>query len=87
VRCVDCGLEMAISDKKRPINKDGSLSKRKPQKLYDVDHIDGITPLVNPITGLGDYWVSMMTGPLQILCKNCHSKKTAKQTTERSRNK
>jgi hypothetical protein len=29
----------------------------------------------------------MMTGPLQILCKACHSKKTAKQTTARSCNK
>jgi hypothetical protein len=76
VKCVACGLEMATADKKRPINKDGSLSKRKPQKLYDVDHIDGITPMLDPIYGLGGYWVSMMTGKLQTLCKSCHSDKT-----------
>ena len=76
VRCVKCGLEMAISDKKKPINKDGSVSKRRPQKLFDVDHIDGITPLGDPIYGVGPYWESMMTGPLQILCKGCHRKKT-----------
>ena len=87
VKCAECGKEMAISDKQKPINKDGSLSKRKAQKLYDVDHLLGITPLEDPIYGLGAYWESMMTGPLQILCKSCHSIKTAKQATERSNNK
>ena len=76
VKCACCGFEMATADKKRPVNKDGSLSKRKAQKLYDVDHIDGITPMVDPIYGLGAYWASMMTGRLQILCKPCHAKKT-----------
>jgi len=76
VTCVHCGLVMAIADKKRPVNRDGSLSKRKPQKLFDIDHIDGITPLGDPIYGLGAYWVSMMTGALQILCKGCHAQKT-----------
>ena len=85
VKCVECGLEMWIGDKKKPINKDGSLSKRKPQKLFDVDHINGIVPLVDPINGLEPYWVSLMTGPLQILCKPCHAIKTAKQTAERNK--
>ena len=76
VRCAECGLEMAIADKAKPINKDGSVSKRKPQKLFDVDHIDGITPMQDPITGLGAYWESMMTGRLQVLCKPCHVEKT-----------
>jgi hypothetical protein len=77
VRCVGCGLEMALADKKKPINKDGTVSKRKAQKLYDIDHVHGITPLGNPITGLGPYWESMMTGELQVLCKEkCHRAKT-----------
>ena len=76
VRCAECGLEMAIADKKKPVNKDGSVSKRKAQKLYDCDHIHGITPMTDPIKGLGPYWESMMTGELQILCKPCHAKKT-----------
>jgi len=76
VKCVECGLLMAIADKKKPINKDGSVSKRRAQKLFDCDHVDGITPLGDPIYGLGAYWVSMMTGPLQILCKECHANKT-----------
>jgi hypothetical protein len=83
VKCEACGLEMAIADKKKPINKDGSVSKRKAQKLFDCDHINGITPMVDPIYGLGDYWVSMMTGPLRIMCKPCHAKRTAEQTKER----
>jgi hypothetical protein len=87
VKCEECGLEMAIADKQRPVNKDGTLSKRKPQKLFDVDHVDGITPLVDPIKGLAPYWESMMTGPLQILCKPCHAEKTAKQATQRSNSK
>jgi hypothetical protein len=77
VRCeCGCGAEMATSAKEKPINQDGSVSKRRPMKLFDVDHIDGITPMVDPIYGLGPYWASMMTGKLQILKKTCHAKKT-----------
>lgn len=76
VRCVHCRREMALADRERPRNKDGKLSKRRPQKLFDVDHVDGITPLGDPIKDLGSYWESMMTGELQILCKSCHAKKT-----------
>ena len=84
VKCVECGLEMWIGETKVPINKDGSLSKRGPQKLFDVDHIHGITPLEDPIHGVAPYWESLMLGELQILCKPCHAEKTAKQTKERS---
>ena len=83
VACADCGREMALADKEKPRNKDGSVSKRKPQRLFDVDHINGITPLSNPITGLGAYWESMMTGPLQVLCKSCHSSKTTTEARKR----
>jgi hypothetical protein len=76
VQCVACDLEMWVGAKARPVNKDGSLSKRRPQKLFDVDHVDGITPLGDPIKGLGPYWESMMMGELQILCKPCHAIKT-----------
>lgn len=76
VRCVACRREMALAARERPRNTDGSLSKRRPQKLFDVDHIDGITSLDDPIHDLGPYWTSMMTGELQILCKACHAKKT-----------
>jgi len=84
VTCVECGLQMAIADKKRPVNKDGKLSKRKPQKLFDTDHINGIVPMTDPITGLGPYWESLMLGPLQILCKPCHAGRTSVQTKERN---
>lgn len=80
VRCAECGREMALADKRKPVNKDGSISKRRPQKLFDVDHIDGITPLSDPIYGLGAYWESMMTGRLQVLCKEkCHREKTERE--------
>ena len=83
VRCVACGLDMATSAKARPINKDGSISRRRPQKLFDVDHVHGITPLGDPIDDLGPYWRSMMRGELQILCKACHAKKTAADAKNR----
>lgn len=76
VKCAQCDLEMWVNDKKKPLNKDGSVSKRKPQRLFDVDHIDGITPLDDPIYGVGPYWESMMVGELQVLCKPCHAEKT-----------
>ena len=76
VRCAETGLEMAIADKKKPINKDGSVSKRRAQKLFDIDHVHGITPLEDPIKDLGPYWESMMTGELQVLSKEAHAKKT-----------
>ncbi|MDB4261487.1 hypothetical protein N9878_01330 [bacterium] len=83
VRCVACNLDMAISAKAKPINKDGSLSRRRPQKLFDVDHVDGITPLGDPIRELGPYWQSMMLGELRILCKACHLEVTDKQREAR----
>ena len=85
VKCACCGFEMALADKKKPVNKDGSVSKRRPQKLFDADHIDGITPMGDPIYGAGAYWVSLMTGPLRILCKPCHAGVTAEQTKERNK--
>jgi hypothetical protein len=84
VDCVSCGLAMATAAKAKPINKDGSVSKRSPQRLFDADHIDGITPMGDPIYGAGAYWVSLMTGPLRILCKPCHARRTAEQTKERN---
>ena len=83
VRCVWCGLEMALADKARPVNKDGSLSKRKPQRLFDVDHVHGIAPLSDPIFDLGKYWESMMTGELRVLCKACHAKHTEQQREDK----
>jgi len=87
VQCVECGLEMWIGAKKRPTNKDGSLSKRRPQRLFDVDHIDGIHQLVDPINDAGPFWVSLMTGRLRILCKGCHRIVTDAQTTSRAKEK
>lgn len=83
VRCAICGLEMATADKKKPINKDGSVSKRKAQKLFDADHVDGIASLKDPIKDLGAYWESMMMGELRILCKPCHAKRTEEQRKEK----
>lgn len=83
VRCECCGYEMATAAKEKPINQDGSVSKRKPQRLFEIDHIDGITSMTDPIYGLGPYWISMMTGPLRVMKKSCHAKRTAEQREER----
>jgi len=84
VDCKDCGRVMGCSEKeRRPLAK-GGLSK-KARSIFEVDHINGITPLTDIKTTLGFHFDSMIYGTQEIVCWQCHAKRTAQQTKERNR--
>ncbi len=78
VDCADCGRVMGVSEKARRTKKDGGLEK-KPKSVYEVDHVDGITPLKDIKETLGDYWHDLIYGDMEIVCVACHKARTAKQ--------
>lgn len=78
VSCVDCGRVMGVSEKERRTKRDGSLEKRA-KSVYEVDHVYNITPLGDIKTTLGPYFYDMIYGKMQILCVDCHKKKTFKK--------
>jgi len=80
--CVDCSRVMGVSEKEKRVKKDGSLEKRA-KSVYEVDHVKGITPLVDIQLTLGDYWYDMMYGEMEVVCVKCHKKRTARQTRNR----
>ena len=78
VDCQDCGRVMGCSEKeRRPLAK-GGLSK-KARSVYEIDHVDGITPLTDIRLTLGEHFHSMIYGRQQVLCYACHKRQTAKQ--------
>lgn len=78
VDCMDCGLVMGVTEKKKRTKKDGSLEK-KAKSVWEVDHVGGITPLGDIKETLGDYWHDLINGEMEIVCVQCHKKRTAKQ--------
>lgn len=84
--CVDCGRVMGVSEKERRVKKDGSLSK-KPRSVFEIDHVDGITPLGDIRETLGEHFYEMINGKQEVVCYKCHKERTAKQTTERNNSK
>ena len=68
---------MGKSQKFLPRLKNGQKAKRE-TLVYQVDHVKGIHKLKDFETDLQQYFNTMMYGKLQILCYECHSKKTAK---------
>jgi hypothetical protein len=75
VTCVDCGREMGVSEKERRTKKDGTLEKRA-KSVYEVDHINGITPMTDIKDTLGEYYHDLIYGDMRILCVACHKKHT-----------
>jgi hypothetical protein len=84
--CVDCGRVMGVSEKERRVKKDGNLEK-KAKSVYEIDHVNGITPLGIIRDTLGEHFYDMIFGKQEAVCFSCHKSRTAKQATERSRNK
>jgi|TARA_Y100000310_G_scaffold75313_1_gene71606 hypothetical protein len=78
VDCQDCGRVMGVSEKERRVKKDGTLSK-KPRSVFEVDHVNGITPLTDIQETLGDFWHDLIYGEQEIVCYACHKQRTAKQ--------
>lgn len=86
VDCVDCGREIGVGEKeRRPLAK-GGLSK-KARSVWEVDHVDGITPLTDIRLTLGEHFHDMIYGRQEVVCHACHKERTAKQTKERNKNK
>ena len=82
VDCCDCKRVMGCSEKeRRPLAK-GGLSK-KARSVYEIDHINGITPLTDIKETLGLHFHSMIYGQQEVCCWQCHAKRTAKQSKER----
>jgi len=84
VDCVDCGRTMGVNERERRVKRDGTLEK-KPKSVYEVDHINGITPLSDISKTIGDYYRDLIYGTMEIVCVECHKKRTAKQTKKRNK--
>lgn len=78
VSCADCGIEMGVSEKARRTKKDGTLEKRM-LSVYEINHINGITPMTDIKETLGDYYHSLIYGKMEVLCVSCHKKETEEQ--------
>ena len=82
VDCCDCKRVMGCGEKeRRPLAK-GGLSK-KARSVWEVDHINGITPLTDIKETLGLHFDSMIYGKQEVCCYQCHAKRTAKQSQQR----
>jgi hypothetical protein len=53
--------------------------------VFEVDHVNGITPLTDIRETLGEYWHDLINGEMEIVCVECHKLRTAKQADERNR--
>ena len=82
IDCVDCGRVMGVSEKEFRKLKAGGKSK-KVRSVFEIDHVDGITPLGDIRLTLGEHFNSMMYGKHEVVCYQCHAKRTAKQSKER----
>ena len=82
VDCCDCKRVMGCSEKeRRPLAK-GGLSK-KARSVYEIDHVDGITPLTDIRLTLGEHFHELIYGRQEVVCYTCHKARTAKQSKER----
>ncbi len=83
VDCQDCGRVMGCSEKeRRPLAK-GGLSK-KARSVWEVDHVNGITPLTDIKETLGFHFDDMIYGKQEVCCYQCHKARTAKQQKQRN---
>jgi hypothetical protein len=82
VDCSDCGRVMGVSEKEFRTKVDGTRSK-KARGVFEVDHINMITPLGDIRKTLGDYWYDMIYGTMEIVCYSCHKIRTAKQVRDK----
>ncbi len=86
VQCKDCGRWMMQTGKERRVKKDGGLEK-KAKSLYEVDHVNGITPLTDISETIGQHYHDMMYGKMEIVCVACHKARTAVQAEARNTKK
>lgn len=83
VECCDCKRVMGCSEKeRRPLAK-GGLSK-KARSVYEIDHVDGITPLADIKETLGNHFHELIYGRQEVVCYTCHAIRTAAQAKIRN---
>jgi hypothetical protein len=78
IDCADCSRTMGISEKEFRTLKSGK-KRAKASLVYEIDHVDGITPLAGIQATLGDYVESLLFGAQQAVCHACHAERTAAQ--------
>lgn len=83
LRCEDCERVMGVSEKERRTKKDGGLEKR-PKSVFEIDHVDGITPLGDIRETLGNHFHEMIFGRMEVVCVKCHKARTAIQSKQRN---
>ena len=74
---------MGCNEKERRPLKAGGFSK-KARSVFEIDHIDGITPLSDIRLTLGDHFHELIYGRQEVVCYSCHKLRTARQTKERN---
>jgi hypothetical protein len=52
---------------------------KKARGLFEVHHIEGVTPLTDIRLTLGDHFHSLIYGEMEILCIACHKLHTKAQ--------
>ena len=83
VDCCDCKRVMGVSEKERRPLVNGGISK-KARSVFEIDHVDGITPLTDIRQTLGEHFHELIYGKMEVVCYTCHAKRTAKQTKQRN---
>jgi hypothetical protein len=83
VDCCDCKRVMGVSEKERRPLVNGGISK-KARSVFEIDHVDGITPLADIRQTLGEHFHELIYGKMEVVCYACHKKRTARQTKQRN---
>ena len=83
VDCCDCNRVMGCSEKERRPLVNGGISK-KARSVFEIDHVDGITPLTDIRQTLGEHFHELIYGKMEVVCYTCHKKRTARQTKQRN---
>jgi hypothetical protein len=74
---------MGCSEKERRPLVNGGISK-KARSVFEIDHVDGITPLTDIRQTLGEHFHELIYGKMEVVCYACHKKRTARQTKQRN---
>jgi hypothetical protein len=74
---------MGVSEKERRPLVNGGISK-KARSVFEIDHVNGITPLTDIRQTLGEHFHELIYGKMEVVCYTCHAKRTAKQTKQRN---
>lgn len=76
IQCEECDREMTTGEKVVLKYKTGKREGQTYERsVFDIDHKFGITPL-KTFEDIEAFCNDLFHGPLQVLCKECHTEKT-----------